>query len=551
MQKELEEKMKTAISYDEWKSAALALDQIQSNELWKATDCSSDYDFELIQIRLSQLRIARKENDLHALTFLLRTSIIHLASLCPFFFSLFVGISRTIGDINNQKLYSYSHIGTKYLIDEYIKEVVELLDYCAENAKLQYCLEDQYQLFKNIRVSFGYTALLLSGGASIGAQHIGVVSCLIHQNLLPRIISGSSAGAIIAAMLCTKSDEEFEYFLNPRHLDLNLFDAEIFDTPSDKFYYTMSRFLQQGFAFDSEQLKKTLRNNLGDITFREAYSKTHRVLNITVSSLSSHLTPRMLNHITAPTVVIWSAVAASCSLPKIFKSGKIQSKNSKGKLENWDDSDQSYIDGSIQSDIPTKHLSQLFHVNYFIVSQVNPHIVAFLPNAPYSSWLDSLYRKCLSLIKSELQYRLPSLIDLGIFPDLFQVLLSIIGQRYDGDVTIMPNISLSDWKSLLSNPDEKQIGEAIPRGERVTWPKLSMIRNNVLIEMKLDSILYTLRNLLAEEMPAKLDGSLSDTRNRVRKTSGKGTMKNNSKVSLENSFAHNFSASINEGMTFT
>jgi hypothetical protein len=42
----------------------------------------------------------------------------------------------------------------------------------------------------------------------IGLMHIGVVKTLHETHLLPRIISGSSCGSIIAAMLCTRTDEE-------------------------------------------------------------------------------------------------------------------------------------------------------------------------------------------------------------------------------------------------------------------------------------------------------------------------------------------------------
>ena len=72
--------MKNATCYEDWQNAALALDHLQNNDVWKTIDGSSDYDFELIQSRLSQLRIARKENDINALTFLLRTS--NSAILC-------------------------------------------------------------------------------------------------------------------------------------------------------------------------------------------------------------------------------------------------------------------------------------------------------------------------------------------------------------------------------------------------------------------------------------------------------------------------------------
>ncbi len=52
---------------------------------------------------------------------------------------------------------------------------------------------------------FGRSALLLSGGASMGLQHSGVVKCLLESNLLPRVISGASAGSIVAAIVGSKT----------------------------------------------------------------------------------------------------------------------------------------------------------------------------------------------------------------------------------------------------------------------------------------------------------------------------------------------------------
>jgi len=43
---------------------------------------------------------------------------------------------------------------------------------------------------------------------SPGLMHIGVVKALYTIGMLPDIISGSSLGAIVAAFVCVRSDEE-------------------------------------------------------------------------------------------------------------------------------------------------------------------------------------------------------------------------------------------------------------------------------------------------------------------------------------------------------
>lgn len=41
---------------------------------------------------------------------------------------------------------------------------------------------------------------------------------------------------------------------------------------------------------------------------------------------------------------------------------------------------ESYIDGSYSNDVPTKRISELFNVNTFILSQVNPTGIPFIWN---------------------------------------------------------------------------------------------------------------------------------------------------------------------------
>lgn len=41
-----------------------------------------------------------------------------------------------------------------------------------------------------------------------GLYHIGVVKALHERDLLPRIISGTAVGALIAALICIHTDDE-------------------------------------------------------------------------------------------------------------------------------------------------------------------------------------------------------------------------------------------------------------------------------------------------------------------------------------------------------
>lgn len=67
----------------------------------------------------------------------------------------------------------------------------------------------------------------MSGGASLGAYHVGVVHQLYTANLLPKVITGSSVGSIIASLICCLSDSEFEQAVaNPKILNLAFFEKK-------------------------------------------------------------------------------------------------------------------------------------------------------------------------------------------------------------------------------------------------------------------------------------------------------------------------------------
>lgn len=57
-----------------------------------------------------------------------------------------------------------------------------------------------------------------------------------------------------------------------------------------------------------------------------------RVLNVAVSAADTNEPPRVLNYLTAPNVVVWSAVACSSAFPYLFKPQELLSKNEQGAV---------------------------------------------------------------------------------------------------------------------------------------------------------------------------------------------------------------------------
>ena len=93
-------------------------------------------------------------------------------------------------------------------------------------------------------------------------------------------------------------------------------------------------------------------------------------MNITVTAFSKNIAPRLLNYLTAPNVVVWSAVCASCAIPKLFAKVDLMQKLDDGSIIEYDPSSKrmQFVDGSVAQDLPMQRLTELFNVNTFIVS---------------------------------------------------------------------------------------------------------------------------------------------------------------------------------------
>lgn len=270
---------------------------------------SKYYDWALITERLDSLIIAREENNYEQLVNLLRS-----------------GLVRNLGNIAVPKLYNRSFSGTKYLIEEYIAQVAESVEDISAlptsaasslhpNEK---ALTNQMKLdfIHDTRQAFGRTTLVLQGGAIFGLCHLGVVKALFLRGLLPRIITGTATGALIAALVAIHTEEELPGVLRGDGIDLSAFaskgateDGQIPAEQSLKSRWEtllrrIRRFSREGYFLDVTVLEECVRANVGDLTFEEAYNRSKRVLNITVATDGQGAgVPTLLNYITAPNVV--------------------------------------------------------------------------------------------------------------------------------------------------------------------------------------------------------------------------------------------------------
>lgn len=250
---------------------------------------------------------AREEEDILTLANLLRS-----------------GLVRNLGNITSPKLFLHAYAGTKLLIDDYITQVALSIQHITalQTAPVHesgFTSQAKLELLHDTRQAFGRTTLLLQGGSIFGLCHLGVVKALHLQGLLPRIITGTGTGALIAALVGSHSEDELLSFLDSDGIDLTAFDRrrreklsgehsrELPYTSEDSWLRTLfrrvKRYIEKGYFLDAGVLEECVRVNLGDLTFEEAYARSKRILNITIATSGKNGTPNLLNYLTAPNVV--------------------------------------------------------------------------------------------------------------------------------------------------------------------------------------------------------------------------------------------------------
>ncbi|KAI1642678.1 patatin-domain-containing protein [Daldinia loculata] len=484
----LSARLQGAESYSEWEAAAQELDVLEGNEEWKADISTGDYNPDLLEMRLRELDNARTNCDIQSMMHIVRTAL-----------------SRDLGGMGNIDLYRHSYCGTKKLVSRYVDSALQTITALVEQSVYHRANDpgprDLLDAVLYARQSFGRSALLLSGGGTFGMTHIGVLKAMYEAKLLPRIISGASAGSIVCSVVCSRTDDEIPQLL----ADFPYGDLAVFEEEGNEegLFGHLRRLLTEGNWSDIKHLTRVMRDLLGEITFQEAYNRTRRICNICVSSASIYELPRLLNYVTAPNVMIWSAVAASCSVPFVFSAAPLLVKNPlTGEHSTWNPTPQMWIDGSVDNDLPMTRLAEMFNVNHFIVSQVNPHVVPFLTKdeGPASVRHETIFKeesdwmhKITTLAKSEALHRMQFMAEIGIFPTLVSKLRSILSQKYSGDINILPAMGVWDLPKVLKNPTTEFMYRSCLLGERATWPKLARIRDRCAIELALDRAVHALR----------------------------------------------------------
>ncbi|KAL6555359.1 mitogen-activated protein kinase tyrosine protein phosphatase sdp1 [Orobanche gracilis] len=471
--------MRAALTYEEWADAAKMLDKetLRMNE-------SDLYDEELVKNKVQELRHRRQEGSLRDIIFYTRADLV-----------------RNLGNMCNPELHK-GRLHVPRLIKEYIDEVATQLRMVCDSDSLELLLEEKLAFVHETRHAFDRTALLLSGGASLGAYHVGVVKTLVEHKLLPRIIAGSSVGSIMCSVVATCSWPELQSFFEDSWHSIQFFDQ------MGGIFTVFKRVMTQGAVHEIRQLQIMLSHLTNNLTFQEAYDMTGRILGITVCSSRKHEPPRFLNYLTSPHVVIWSAVTASCAFPGLFEAQELMAKDRSGDIVPYHPpfhlgpdeassgaSARRWRDGSLEIDLPMIQLKELFNVNHFIVSQANPHIAPLLRvKEIIRAYGGNFAAKLAHLAEMEVKHRCNQMLEAELgFP--LGGLARLFAQDWEGDVTVVMPATLAQLSKIIQNPSYVELQKAANQGRRCTWEKLSAIKANCGIELALDECVTILNHM--------------------------------------------------------
>ncbi|KAG7125511.1 triacylglycerol lipase like protein [Verticillium longisporum] len=557
--------LRNAEAFEDWEEAALHLDNLLGLDLWRNNPTSKYYDYRLIHERLNSFLEANEDADVNHLVNLLRS-----------------GLVRNLGNISSPKLYNRAFAGTKYLIEEYVTHVAEAVDDVTALPTTPPAIESpsrsgtsndkgrpptativsaaaatltnqtKLDFIHDTRQAFGRSTLVFQGGAIFGLCHLGVAKALFLRGLLPRIITGTATGALIAALVAIHTEEELPAVLRGDGIDLSAFspkaaadDGSVAKQSFASRWQTLlrrgRRFWKEGYFVDVKVLEDCVRANVGDLTFEEAYNRSKRVLNITVATAGQGGVPTLLNYLTAPNVLIWTAaVASNASSASLYghRETTVLCKDAQGHIVPWAPANTidfrhwthvSYSERESpllriapwapantidfrhwthvsysERESPLLRIAELFNVNHFIVSQARPYLIPFLQSDMHgpslletrSKTTTSVTAFLVRMVGLELRHRLRQLDTLQMLPASIRRFL--VDERVPGAaLTLVPEVTAGDFVRLLETPTRETLDYWILRGERSVWPAVAALRVRCAVENELDRSYQKVRRFKA------------------------------------------------------
>ena len=175
--------------------------------------------------------------------------------------------------------------------------------------------------------------IALSGGGARGIAHIGVLKALEEANIVPAVISGSSAGSIVGALYASglSTDRMLEFVK----------DSQLFGL------------IKLGIPYAGLTKLTYLKERLAQYISEDSFETLVKPLYVAVSNLNSGELEILHSG------SLFDVVMASSSIPLVFKPVELQ-----GQL---------YVDGGLLNNLPVSPL--LPRSDFIIGVNVMPHIM--------------------------------------------------------------------------------------------------------------------------------------------------------------------------------
>ncbi len=329
---------------------------------------------------------------------------------------------------------------------------------------------------RHLRTGFGETGLMLSGGGKLGNYHIGVVRLLLAENILPRIISGSSAGSLIAALIGTRTEAALRDLMADEAHAL----AELGEADLDSEMFT---------ALTQNALRKTVARLIPDWTFAEARAYSGRAINIAAAGNADDGTGTIFNAETTPYALVRDAVMASCAVPYIYAPVQIGERLPDGTERGYANGEY-WMDGSVDADMPAAWLRAHYGVTRLIASVVNPFELPMLTDPDHHGpFLHAAASFTVNIVRTfwstTLAMAMPVMRHVPIGGRVIALSKRVLDQRIDADVIIAPNQRVHDFTKLLQHATLSQLSSFVAEGERATKARMVLIAPSLRIEAAL------------------------------------------------------------------
>lgn len=441
--------MDEATTYGAWRDAALAHDALSGAEAWR--DADDDW-----------VDAQRLRDDLDVLAALVDEGRAEDVAL-----HVHESLTRHHGDLAIPGLHHVAWAGTKRVVERYVEGMAEAIRWLARHPVPGLSPGDRLRRLERAARNHGRTCLMLSGGGTLGWIHLGVVKALFEHRVLPKVISGASMGAMVAAGVCNRTDDELAGLID-----------DLSQVRTRGLAPVGVRGAVRGRAWlDPAVLLDTIRHNCFDLTFEEGFQRTGRVLNISVSPTRPGQRSRLLNHLTAPHVLIAESALASSAVPGAFPPVTLKARAPDGTREPYLRGER-WIDGSLHEDLPKRRMSRLHNVNHFVVSQTNPHVVPFLTDPRRRRAWQAAAGLTGKAVLSQSQQVLSAVATLTAetpLRDLTSAAHRVAAQDYLGDIDLHPRFSPGLLRKAFTNATPEEFRHYVLLGERAAWPHLARI----------------------------------------------------------------------------